>query len=88
MQRTTQFPATYFVLLSVLTFNTNASAQQASEIAAAALPTPILAAKSAFISNGGTDCFLFSGGSDRAYNQFFSAMKQWNRYELLPRPRD
>ena len=74
------------MLLSVLTFNTNARAQQANEISAAPVPTPILAAKSAFISNGGTDCYLFSGGPDRAYNQFFSAMTQWKRYELLPAP--
>lgn len=74
------------MLLSALWLMTHATAQQASENAAAPVPTPILAAKSVFISNGGTDCFLIGGGPDRGYNQFYTAMKQWNRYELLSVP--
>lgn len=59
--------------------------------APAPVPAPILAAKKIFIANGGWDTpfyypTLFSGGSARAYNQFFAAMKSWGRFEAVPTP--
>ena len=30
----------------------------------------------------------YSGGPDRAYNEFYAAMKTWGRYELVAAPRD
>jgi hypothetical protein len=30
----------------------------------------------------------FSGGPDRAYNQFYGSMKTWGKYELVPNPTD
>ncbi|MGP8095139.1 MAG: hypothetical protein ACLP72_17640 [Candidatus Sulfotelmatobacter sp.] len=46
-----------------------------------------------FIANaGGDQPFyedpLFSGGPDRAYNQFYAAMQTWGRYELVGSPGD
>jgi hypothetical protein len=60
---------------------------------AAPIPTQILTAKKVFIANaGGDQPFyeepLFSGGPDRAYNQFYAAMKTWGRYELVGAPGD
>jgi hypothetical protein len=59
----------------------------------APVPPRIAGAKRAFISNAGeqrtpSGDFYFSGGPDRAYNQFCAAMKDWGRYELVPDPGD
>jgi hypothetical protein len=69
------------------------AAQQAEGSAAAApVPAQILTAKKVFISNGGGDSDLFqslySGGPDRAYNQFYATMKSWGHYELVSAPAD
>ncbi len=64
---------------------------------AAPVPVQIAAAKRAFIANGGGENSplardgrgsWFSGGPDRAYNQFYAAMKIWGRHELVPTPTD
>ena len=31
---------------------------------------------------------MFSGKSDRVYNQFYAGMKEWGRYELVSAPGD
>jgi hypothetical protein len=59
----------------------------------APFPAQISAAKRVFIANaGGDQPFyedpLFSGGRDRAYNQFYAAMEAWGRYELVGAPND
>ena len=64
---------------------------QAKQDEQAPLPSQIVAAKKVFIANGGGDDPgmpdpLFSGGADRAYNQFYSAMKSAGRYELVGSP--
>jgi hypothetical protein len=74
----------------VLTLVVAASAQQAKNGAPAPAPVPeqIAKARTAFISNAGSDGagVLYSGGDDRPYNQFYAAMKSWGRYELTPAP--
>lgn len=67
------------------------AAAQAKQDELAPLPTQILTAKRVFIANGGGDDPgmpdpLFSGGADRAYNQFYAAMKSAGRYELVGSP--
>lgn len=57
----------------------------------APLPSQIVAAKKVFITNAGEDERwyddpIFTGSIDRAYNEFFSAMKTWGRYELVGSP--
>ena len=55
----------------------------------APIPAQIVAAKKVFISNAGQDGLGgFSGDPDRAYNQFYSAMKSWGQYELVSSPAD
>ncbi len=66
-------------------------AAQTKQDEPAPLPTQILTAKKVFIANGGGDDPgmpdpLFSGGSDRAYNQFYAALKSSGRYELVGSP--
>jgi hypothetical protein len=58
----------------------------------APVPTPILQGKKAFISYELGDVTEFpdaySGGPERAYSEFYSAMKAWGRYELVADPND
>ena len=58
----------------------------------APVPTPLLNGKRAFISYelGDVTAFpdAYSGGPERAYGEFYSAMKTWNRYELVADPND
>jgi hypothetical protein len=68
-------------------------AQEPSAALAAPVPPRIASAKKAFISNAGeqrnpSGDLNFSGGPDRVYNQFYAAMKDWGRYELVPDPAD
>lgn len=70
-----------------------AAAQQPPDAAAAPaapVPTAIFAAKTAFVSNAGADSGLFphpfSGDPDRAYNQFYAALQDWGRYNLVGDP--
>jgi hypothetical protein len=50
------------------------------DIPAAPLPAIIVDAKKIFLSNG--------GGSDLAYDAFYSAMKTWNKYQIAGSPDD
>jgi hypothetical protein len=70
-------------------------AQQLQEIPAAPVPAQIGTAKRIFISNAGVEAFfllpkdaIYTGGPNRAYNQFYAAMKSWGRYELVSAPAD
>ena len=67
---------------------------QAQRVAAMGpVPAQIISAKKVFISNLGGGCSPFgqsefSGGPDRPYNEFYSAMKSWGRFELEAAPAD
>jgi hypothetical protein len=58
----------------------------------APVPTPLVAGKKAFISYelGDVTAFpdAYSGGPERAYGEFYSAMKTWGRYDLVADPND
>ena len=58
----------------------------------APVPAPILQGKKAFISFelGDVSSFpsTYSGGPERAYNEFFQGMLQWGRYQLVSDPKD
>jgi hypothetical protein len=66
-----------------------AAQQQPAE---APVPPAIFSANKVFISNAGADSGLFphpfSGSQDRVYNQFYVAMQQWGRYELVSDPNE
>jgi hypothetical protein len=78
-------PFAFAILLSV------PSPAQTKPAPAAPVPAQILAAKKIFIANAGGDEMaeddpIFSGGPDRAYNQFYAAMKSWGRFEIVGSP--
>ncbi|MGB6876703.1 MAG: hypothetical protein WBD87_11805 [Candidatus Acidiferrales bacterium] len=59
--------------------------------AAAPVPVQIIDAKKVFISNGGADTIILAAYKraeqpDQGYNQFYAAMKNWGRYELVAAP--
>lgn len=81
---------TTLIVLAITLCSELASAQ-AKQDEQAPIPAQIVAAKKVFIANGGGDDPgmpdpLFSGGSDRPYNQFYAAMKSSGKYELVGSP--
>lgn len=79
----------------VLLFVPGARAQKSpnADTPPAPVPAQISSAKKIFISNAGSDCSPFgdtaySGGPDRAYDQFYAAMKISGRYQLVGAPAD
>lgn len=71
-------------------------AQQTKAAAPAAAPIPaqLLSAKRAFISNAGTDAMSRAALVDKqmdvnsAYNQFYAAINNWKRFDLVSAPAD
>ena len=63
-----------------------------AQVSQAPVPAQIFSAKKVFISNVGGDVDIspdhYSGGPDRAYNQFYAAIKNWGRYEPVLTPAD
>jgi hypothetical protein len=85
------------VAVAVIGLSPILNAQSGSQppLAPAPIPPVIAAAKKVFISNGGGAALddamgitLVKGGPDRAYNQFYAAMKSWGRYDLVSSPSD
>ncbi len=81
------------IIVAILEFVLSAAAQRTKGPAPAPIPPQIGAARKVFISNAGGESFemilqqtVFDGGPDRPYNQFYAAMKDWGRYELVPAP--
>jgi hypothetical protein len=65
----------------------------ASAAPAAPIPAQILTAKKIFIANAGAiemdeDAPHFSGGPDRAYDEIYSALTNWGRYQIVSSPAD
>jgi hypothetical protein len=79
--------------LTVITFCSATWAGQPKPAPPGPVPTPIIKAKKVFIANAGGDEpwdseAQFSGGPERAYDEFYAAMKDWGRYELVNAPGD
>jgi hypothetical protein len=79
---------TFLLLLPAMSF-----AQKHAPAPPAPIPAQILAAKKVFIANAGWDEPYFtntpiSGGPNRAYDEFYAAMKSLGRYELVTVPVD
>ncbi|RXH55097.1 hypothetical protein [Granulicella sibirica] len=94
MSTATRHWITTAILLAV--FTTTGHTQQRSSAAVgintmqAPVPSPLVKGKKAFISYELGDVTSFpsrySGGPERAYSEFFNAMKSWGRYELVGDP--
>src|SRR6202021_1317037 len=94
MQRITRFVVT-LTLFSCAGFSTSLLAQrQAAPVnsSAAPVPMPIRQGTKAFISFelGDVSSFpgIYSGGPERAYNEFFQGMLSWGHYKLVYDPKD
>jgi hypothetical protein len=55
-----------------------ALAKGRKDVPVAPLPSVVISAKRIFLSNG--------GGSNLAYDAFYSAMKEWGKYEIVGSP--
>ncbi len=80
-------------LLMSLLLATFASATQPKEVPPGPVPTQISAAKKVFIGYAGENQAIeeesiFSGGSQRAYDEFYAGMKSFGKYELVGAPAD
>jgi hypothetical protein len=69
------------------------AAEHSKLVPAAPVPPQLVAAKKVFVANAGGDERwyekpLFSGGPSRAYNQFYAAVKNAGRYEIVDSPAD
>ncbi|HXX24410.1 MAG TPA: hypothetical protein VEO19_14785 [Terriglobia bacterium] len=87
----TRFPWTAIMLALASMQVWGAQAPKAA--ATGPVPAQIINAKKVFISNLGGGCSRFgqsefNGGPDRPYNEFYSAMKSWGRFELEAAPAD
>jgi len=82
----TIFATLFAILLGAMT----AAAQQPAYTEAGPIPAAITSAKSIFISNAGADSGLFpepfSGDPNRAYTQFYAALKTFGKYDLVGDP--
>jgi hypothetical protein len=60
---------------------------QAKVVPPAPFPAQITTGKKVFVSNAGGDTNgLYSGEPRRLYDQFYAALKNWGRYELVGSP--
>ena len=82
-------------VLGLATFSPSLTAQRKAapvNASSAPVPAPILQGKKAFISFelGDVSSFpsTYSGGPERAYNEFFQGMQAWGRYELVADPKE
>jgi hypothetical protein len=77
-------------IVMMLTATSAVLAQTANIAPAAPLPSQIFTAKKVFISYAGEklDPTTWSGGQAQPYNEFYAAIKSWNRYELVTAPGD
>ncbi|AEU38983.1 hypothetical protein [Granulicella mallensis] len=82
-------------VLGLAAFSPSLTAQRKAapvNLSSAPVPAPILQGKKAFISFelGDVSSFpsTYSGGPERAYNEFFQGMQAWGRYELVADPKE
>lgn len=84
-------------LAMVLVLGASANAQQPVAREPAPVPLQVLDARTALVGNGGSETYgaesyfdltNFSGGPNRAYDEFFTALKEWGHYDLVGSARE
>lgn len=90
MKRHFRFATVCFTLTML---QLSVSTAQTTTVPNAPIPTQIAAAKKVFIANAGGDQLteddpIFTGGPNRAYNQFYAAIKSWGRFNIVGAPAD
>jgi hypothetical protein len=85
----------FCVIVAVLTLGSGLSAQKSKTSPPGPVPPQLAAAQKVFIANAGGESFegvidekVFNGGPDRPYNQFYSMVAAWGRYQLVSSPAD
>jgi hypothetical protein len=68
------------ILLCLMISTLAVAGKSRKDIPPAPLPAVVVNAKKVFLPNG--------GGSDLAYDAFYSAMKTWGKYEIVGSPND
>ena len=68
------------VVLCLIISTVAVAGKSRKEIPPAPLPSVVVNAKKVFLPNG--------GGSDLAYDAFYSQMKTWGKYEIVGSPND
>jgi hypothetical protein len=78
---------------ALLALASGLGAQQSKLPTPAPVPEQIGAAQKVFISNAGGESFdavtevtVLNGGPDRPYNEFYAAVRDWARYDLVSSP--
>jgi hypothetical protein len=79
-----------FAFCAALLCAAAASAQIPAYTEAGPIPPALTTAKTVFVSNGGSDIRFFpislSGDANRAYSQFYAALKATGKYDLVGDP--
>ena len=85
----------FFAMFAILGFTGISGAQQPKDAVPAPIPPQIASSHKVFISNAGGESFeavigqtVFNGGPDRPYDEFYTSMKDWGRFELVSSPAD
>jgi hypothetical protein len=78
-------------IFAALQISSSMAQGKAAPAPLAPVPRQILGAKNVFIANAGGDEMAtneprFSGTPDRAYNEFYAAVKSWGRFKIVPVP--
>jgi hypothetical protein len=78
-------------ILTALQISFSMAQSKTAAVPPAPVPRQILGAKNVFIANAGGDEMAtneprFSGTPDRAYSEFYAAVKSWGRFKIVPVP--
>jgi hypothetical protein len=75
-----EFMRTLVLTLALLSLIPAMQAKTRKDVPPAPLPEAVVTAHKVFLSNG--------GGSDLAYDAFYSEMKKWGKYQIVGSPND
>ncbi|HTP87313.1 MAG TPA: hypothetical protein VMJ34_10195 [Bryobacteraceae bacterium] len=82
------------LLAAMMAAGATMTASPGAEVPQAPVPAQIPGGRRVFISYAGGENLslplmtVFSGKSDRVYNEFYAAMQKWGRYKLVSSPAD
>jgi hypothetical protein len=76
----------FFTFSLSITAGVLSAAQQTSDPPPAPVPAPIFSAKKIFISNATGEIPMPQETLDLAYNEFYTSIKNWGRYEIVADP--
>jgi hypothetical protein len=79
----------WFAVLAIASLQIpGARAQKPTDAPPAPIPTQITAGKKVFIANAGGNIYGAPDAPELTYNEFYTAIKSWGRYELVDAPGD